>query len=85
MLHRTLRLLLARGVAAAARKPHIVSPGRKTKLAVLGLKMLQSMQRFQVRALNLEALVSQIGPLAPNPLGHSNGYRRRGRFHPPAE
>ncbi|KAL5608252.1 hypothetical protein FOBRF1_008749 [Fusarium oxysporum] len=68
MLHRTLRLLLARGVAAAARKPHIVSPGRKTKLAVLGLKMLQSMQRFQVRALNLEA-VGQIGPLAPNPLG----------------
>ncbi|SCO43454.1 uncharacterized protein FFNC_09083 [Fusarium fujikuroi] len=31
--------------------------------------MQQSMQRFQVRALDLEALVSQIGPLAPNPLG----------------
>ncbi|KAJ0146524.1 RNA-dependent RNA polymerase 1 [Fusarium oxysporum f. sp. albedinis] len=60
MLHQTLRLLLARGVAAAARKPHIVSPGRKTKLAVLGLKMLQSMQRFQVRALNLEAVGSSV-------------------------
>jgi len=30
MLHRTLRLLLARGVAAAARKPHNVSTEDET-------------------------------------------------------